>query len=398
MVWALISDNVYPEPDDEARIFMVFTPPSTLYAKAATADAAHDYDDEPDLLSPDIIWVGWVDYGPLDQITGAFSHELVETISDPEPSSGWTVSGSTASPSEIGDVCNQRGMVNGYQVKAYYSERLKACVIPSPPMARNVSVSPNIKGTGPRRLLGRGRTETTLKSRCYSGTYGWYTVVAPLRVTVVATPQNYDIPIYSWSVSGQAYTGGIQTITVDSNPNLDPLHLITNVPSVKVALTVSGGGNSIAIDVPASAPGLTLDITCSVSEWNVPDGYGLTRSDEVVSDVAGTIRVMDQRFQDDFEKCVQEAKAFARLLYKEKVIPQIDPGDPPPPWVEHQLKSVSQELKDEQAEAEFLAHFIDTIDPELAERLRGLSRAVVGVLELPRLVVGYPNKSISEPA
>ena len=92
---------------------MVFTPPSTLYAKAATADAAHDYDDEPDLLSPDIIWVGWVDYGPLDQITGAFSHELVETISDPEPSSGWTVSGSTASPSEIGDVCNQRGMVNG---------------------------------------------------------------------------------------------------------------------------------------------------------------------------------------------------------------------------------------------------------------------------------------------
>jgi hypothetical protein len=401
MIWALIGDDVYPEPDEEARIFMVFSPPSTLYDDLS-ADAAHFDDDRPDLLSPDIIFVGWVDYGPLDQVTGAFSHELAETISDPEPSSGWTVSGSSASQSEIGDVCNQLGMVNGYQVKAYYSERLKACVIPAPRISRGVTLStPSVKGTGPwRRGLGGGRAQTTKKSRCYSGTYGWSTMQAPLRVTVAATPLGFDIPIFSWTVNGQAFISGkgLQTVTIDSSPNLDPFHLITDVGPVSVDLMVSGGGNSIAIDVPASAPGVAIDIACSVSEWNVPAGYGLTAQDDTGTNVAGTVRIMDQRFQDDFNRCVQEAKIFARKLYNEKVVPQIDPGDPPPPWVEREFRAVSAELRDQQREAEFLAHFVANIDPELAERLRGLAQALVGVVELPRLAVGHRNATVSEPA
>jgi hypothetical protein len=293
-------------------------------------------------------------------------------------------------------------MVDGYQVKAYYSERLKACVIPSSPMRRSVTVSsPIVKGTGRALLgIGEGRTQTTLNSKCFSGVYSWKSAAMPIRVSVSATALGYVIPIFNWTVNGQAYVSGsgTQTITVESNPNLDPRHLITHVDPVSVALAVSGGGNSIAIDLPASALGVSLDIGCTVSEWNVPDGYGLTRQDEAWADAAGTVIIMDRRFQDDFAKCVQDAKNFARLFYKEQVVPNIDHGDPPPPWVERQLVAVSTELKNERSEAEFLAHFVERLDPELSKRLSGLARGMSGVIELPRLAGEYHGATVSEPA
>ena len=254
-----------------------------------------------------------------------------------------------------------------------------------------------MKGTGPwRRGFEVGRAETTIKSECFSGSYGWTTWVAPVRVTVSATPQDYVIPIFNWTVNGQAYAGGFQTITVQSKPYLDPLHLITDVAPVSVPLTVSGGGNSIAIDLPATAPGVSLDIVCSVSEWNVPDGYDLTRQDEVVVDAAGTVRIMDQRFQNDFARCVQMAQNLARKLYREQVLPQIDLGDPPPPWVERQLAAISVELREDQREGEFLAHFIE--DPALAAHLRALTRSLTGVIGMSRLFGQTQGRTVSEPA
>ena len=91
---------------------------------------------------------------------------------------------------------------------------------------------------------------------------------------------------------------------------------------------------------------------------------------------AGTVRIMNQRFQDNFANCLRLAKTLARKLYREQVVPQIDLGDPPPPWVERQLAAISVELRDEQREAEFLAHFVGGTDPALAAHLLSLARAL----------------------
>ncbi len=56
LVWSMIGNTTYPDPDDEKRIFMVFTPAGTLYS-TLSASGAHNEEDHPNLFSPDIIWV-----------------------------------------------------------------------------------------------------------------------------------------------------------------------------------------------------------------------------------------------------------------------------------------------------------------------------------------------------
>ena len=76
----------------------------------------------------------WVtNNGTLNGVTIILSHELVESCTDPEGSailgdagtctqSGWC---------EIGDVCTSTGVVNGVTVQSYWSQRDKACIVPT---------------------------------------------------------------------------------------------------------------------------------------------------------------------------------------------------------------------------------------------------------------------------
>ena len=132
LVWNLIDDNRFPEPDDGGRIvYMVFMPPNTT--PPAGVRGAHgdptDYDFPFDV---DKGWVGFVSYGTLDYITDVFSHELVEALSDPEPDApAWLMGRTLNGGTEIGDACNNTvDRLDGVLVQAYWSERQKACVIP----------------------------------------------------------------------------------------------------------------------------------------------------------------------------------------------------------------------------------------------------------------------------
>ena len=77
----------------------------------------------------------WVmNNGTLDYVTTVFSHELVETVTDPEGSAilgdpgtcnqgGWC---------EIGDVCEgNTSVVNGVVVQRYWSQQDNSCVVPT---------------------------------------------------------------------------------------------------------------------------------------------------------------------------------------------------------------------------------------------------------------------------
>ena len=95
MVWALIDDERFPEPDDDSGdgriVYMVLAPQGSNY-EDLSAGGAHGDAEDRDFLDVDHAWVGWVDFdSSLDRITEVLTHELVEILSDPEPTSGWQV-------------------------------------------------------------------------------------------------------------------------------------------------------------------------------------------------------------------------------------------------------------------------------------------------------------------
>ena len=128
LIWTLIDDNKFPEPDDAGgrNLYVVFMPPGTTYGPGGIRGkhlVASDYDFPFDI---DHAWVGFVvASSQLNTILSTFTHELAEMCTDPE-SDAWTVTGNQ----EIGDVCNAvDGLVNRVNVESYWSAADNACLI-----------------------------------------------------------------------------------------------------------------------------------------------------------------------------------------------------------------------------------------------------------------------------
>jgi hypothetical protein len=152
VVWALIDDGHFPEPDDPGgrNIYSVFMPPGTTYSTAGVRGAhsvATDFDPPADI---DHAWVAWIGTNTLAQTLSTFTHELVETCTDPELDA-WVVQGEPSGLDEIGDVCNAvDGNLNGLNVESYWSIYDNACLIPTA-----WSVRRTLAGAG-RKLNGKG--------------------------------------------------------------------------------------------------------------------------------------------------------------------------------------------------------------------------------------------------
>lgn len=387
MVWDLIDDGHFPEPDDDGGriVYMVFAPHGSDY-DVGSALGAHGEASDVDIFDIDYAWVGWCDYfDSLDNITEVFTHELVEILSDPEPYGGWTVP--DEEHAEIADVCNnQTGMVSGYRVSAYYSRRLKACVVPTFPHQFGLSVSTKEEGFGPGSES-EGFTETTKHSdrSCFNGAYDWTLFGQSRRVTMTAAAVGYVEPEFGWKVNGipvfnlTALGPPTLPITSPADTALDPLSIITTLPPRKVTAKVAASGNVLILESQLGAPPGDFDVVCTVTEKRLPNGYHTARSDGRAITIAGSVRVMDERFQTDLDKCIHLAMELARALIEEVVIPRIDKGDPPPVWVERALGKLETEIEQQAHEARFLAHFVEAVEPELAAILRQLASGVVAL-------------------
>jgi hypothetical protein len=129
LVWALIDDNRFPEPDEPGgrNLYMVFLPPGASYGPGGIRGkhiVASDFDFPADI---DHAWVGFVLFSQLNTILSTFTHELAEMCTDPE-GDAWNVSANL----EIGDVCNGvDGTVNGVNVQSYWSATDNACLVPT---------------------------------------------------------------------------------------------------------------------------------------------------------------------------------------------------------------------------------------------------------------------------
>lgn len=132
LIWALIDDNRFPEPDASGGriLYMVFMPPGSTYGPGGIRGkhvVASDYDFPFDL---DHAWVGFVVFNAnLNTVLSACTHELAEMCTDPE-SDAWQIPGNPSQ--EIGDVCNAvDGTLNGVSVESYWSATDNACLIPT---------------------------------------------------------------------------------------------------------------------------------------------------------------------------------------------------------------------------------------------------------------------------
>jgi hypothetical protein len=130
----MIDDGVVPHPDEEniPVVYMVFLPSELNHTPLSIPEAGRHsaYLDFNNLWFSSL-YVGWVgNDGHLGTITGTFSHELVEALTDPE-GDGWQVEPrSRFNWHEIADVCASGILLNGVVMASYWSNLDNACIIP----------------------------------------------------------------------------------------------------------------------------------------------------------------------------------------------------------------------------------------------------------------------------
>jgi len=153
-----LENGLIPEPDDDpSALFFVFLPPgvNSVQENVIGEHSYFTYFDLTDLaLAPDIdmsnVHYGWVSNdGSIDYITTVFSHELVETCTDPNGDGIQGVSGVCTQDGwcEIGDVCNSSEVLDGVRVQSYWSQQDRACIVPGVAAAPD-SPAPAIKAPG----------------------------------------------------------------------------------------------------------------------------------------------------------------------------------------------------------------------------------------------------------
>ena len=122
----LISAGTVPGPaSDPQLLYLVFMPQGTGSTGGFIGE--HTYFS----VAGTNCHYGWVmNSGALNSVTSIFSHELVESVTDPEGSSITGDAGSCTQGGwcEIGDVCYSNLTINGVTVQRYWSQADLTCV------------------------------------------------------------------------------------------------------------------------------------------------------------------------------------------------------------------------------------------------------------------------------
>ena len=123
----MIAAGLMPGPATDAELlYMVMLPPGVTQPGLL---GEHTYSD----FNGSNMHFGWVaNGGSLDSVTWVFSHELVESCTDPEGSAITGTGCNQGGWCEIGDVCTgNTAVINGVTVQRYWSQADQACVVPT---------------------------------------------------------------------------------------------------------------------------------------------------------------------------------------------------------------------------------------------------------------------------
>jgi hypothetical protein len=124
----LIAAGRLPSPASDGQLlYCVVMPPNTNFSGGFAGEHTYyGYGGQ----NAHYAWV--TNNGTLGGVTSIFSHELVESVTDPEGSAILGIPGTCSQSGwcEIADVCYFNGVVNGVTVQAYWSNSDNGCVIP----------------------------------------------------------------------------------------------------------------------------------------------------------------------------------------------------------------------------------------------------------------------------
>ena len=319
----------------------------------------------------------------LDNVMRTFSHELVETITDPDADShsntGWRMNRIIRGGDEISDACNQTAdFTAGVFVDGYWSERDKACIIPQPRRFVRVSstlevLNETVVSTGTVTFEGDPFDIRT----CLHGTYSYTNTFVGQRARFFADSSNFNSPTFSWKLMDAK--GGPRVLPDGFNGTVllwvdtwsdgpgTSVHALAEVP---VRVEVAGDELQVVAD----------DI--GVDYVNFPVLVEATATEGVYTAASGAREVfVCQKFEYDDRYRIDLANCRTRLnkltLQAIQLIPVIDKGDPPiRTWVDGVTRYIGAERLASAAEAASIAAAIETAHPDLAVELRGLASAV----------------------
>jgi hypothetical protein len=375
MVWALIDDNVFPEPDDDGgRIFyMVFAPNGTLYADTS-ARGAHSTAHDTDLFDGDDAWIGWSNNGDLDFIINVFTHELVEGITDPGPDRGWIMNRSINGGIEVGDACNKTAdRLDGLLIQAYWSEIDKACVIPWHPYSAFVDYGTDILDSIP---LDSGVARVQPGPCHQSADYQWWTQQHHQQQKLVVRTKGFQIPVYEWQIGTEKIVSGTGTVTISDVKTTHPDVNGDNerIENVSIRYELLNGNTEILLFNNPVDGNYGVDLIVTVSDST---GGGGSRTSRVFRPRVWMAGV-GFSWEDSYFSAVKEC--LAKLLREAQV--ELDgtfngqnPGDPQPPWIDTLPPWIRGELRDKVREIEHFAHYIAPSNEQLSNQLHELSSA-----------------------
>ena len=130
---ARIADGTLPNLDpDNQNLYLVIMPQGVNNQNSGVIGEHTYYTDG----SGRNVHFGWItNGGSLAGVTSVLSHELVESVTDPEGSAILGVAGTCSQGGwcEIGDVCYVNSVIDGTTVQKYYSNNDSGCIAPTWP-------------------------------------------------------------------------------------------------------------------------------------------------------------------------------------------------------------------------------------------------------------------------
>jgi hypothetical protein len=133
-VVALVSAGKLPSPSADPQLLYCVILPAGVSSAADANFAGEHFSFSLNGSPGQIAWVTTNDrtIGALASLTRIFSHELVESCSDPQFDSVQGATGTCNQPGacEIGDVCQSTGVVGGVLVQSYWSQQDRKCIVP----------------------------------------------------------------------------------------------------------------------------------------------------------------------------------------------------------------------------------------------------------------------------
>jgi hypothetical protein len=318
----------------------------------------------------------------IDNITRIFSHELVETLTDPDaasPKEGWVMNRAINKGREIGDACNNTDdFTAGVFVNAYWSERHKACIIPQPRRVAAVSSTVDIiseieVSNGTVTFQGNPLDIRT----CLNGTYSYTNSFVSQRAIFSASSSNFGTPMYTWRLM-DAKGGPIDLVDGFSGTVLLSLDTWSDGPDTSTHQTAD-----VPIGVSVVGDELTMTADKPGMDYvNFSVLVQVTATEGVFSATAlGRQLFACQKFEwdDNYKTALGACKSRLNKLVLEAIqlIKFIDKGDPINTWVDGVTRWIGGgERVAGAAQAASVAAAIEKAHPDVAVRLRALASVV----------------------